>query len=115
MDVVRRDEGYSWVICVSSMVNLMINDGTVTYFGVVLKDMAEDLSVQPSDLAVVGAIFVGMFNVIGPVVTILIDALDCRKVLLIGNVLSIVSIITTSLTTSSKGTSSPADKISGRF
>ena len=104
MNVVRQDEGYSWVVCMCSMVSLMINDGTVTYFGVVLKDIADDLSVQPSDLAVIGAIFVGMYNVIGPVVTILIDVLECRKVLLIGNVLSIISIITTSLTTSSKGT-----------
>ena len=89
------DGGYGWVVCFASFMNILIIDGVILSFGVLLHPLSEMLNVDKAHVAWIGSIFFGLSFGGAPITCGLMNKFGCRPVGMVGG--TIVSIALGSL------------------
>ncbi|CUT98883.1 monocarboxylate transporter [Echinococcus multilocularis] len=84
------DGGWGWVIVIATFFIQMIDDGVATSFGIFLDDLTEEFGASLSVASWVGSFSYGIPCLAAPVASMLINKFQCRKVCVIGGLISAV-------------------------
>lgn len=82
------DGGYGWVVVFSSLVVSLIADGISFSFGLLYTEFLNYFGESPSKTAWIGSIFLAVPLLSGPVMSNLVDRYGCRKMTVIGGIIS---------------------------
>ncbi|VDK32006.1 unnamed protein product [Taenia asiatica] len=87
------DGGWGWIIVIATFFIQMIDDGVATSFGIFLDDLAEEFGASLSVTSWVGAFGYGIPCLAAPVASMLINKFQCRKVCVIGGLISAIGCV----------------------
>lgn len=87
------DGGWGWVIVFASFVCNVIVDGICFSFGIFAQEIIKSFDADHSKSALVGSLLVGCYLMAGPVVSALANRFGCRKVTILGSVLTCVAFL----------------------
>ncbi|VDM30992.1 unnamed protein product [Hydatigera taeniaeformis] len=87
------DGGWGWVIVIATFFIQMIDDGIATSFGIFLDDLAEEFGASLSVTSWVGAFSYGIPCLAAPVASMLINRFQCRKVCVVGGLISAIGCV----------------------
>lgn len=90
---VPPDGGYGWVIMFSSFFINLIVDGVCFSFGIFYVQFLEYFSESKGKTSVVGSVLNGMYLSMGPIVSGLANKFGCRRVTIVGSIISTVAFI----------------------
>lgn len=82
------DGGYGWVIVGISFVISLIVDGMAFSFGLIYDQLLKHFKESPSKTAWVGALFLSVPLLSGPILSNLVDKYGCRNMTIIGGFLA---------------------------
>ncbi|CAL8070326.1 unnamed protein product [Calicophoron daubneyi] len=77
---VAPDGGWSWVVLLASFSSCIIIDGISYSLGLILVEIADHLNSSKSKAALLGSLFLGCYQIIGPIAAALINRFGCRLV-----------------------------------
>lgn len=98
------DGGFGWVVVFSSLMVSLISDGVSFSFGLIYTELLtyfQDSS--PSKTAWVGSLFLAVPLLCGPIMSNLVDKYGCRKMTVVGGLLSGIGFVLASLCDSIEG------------
>lgn len=78
------DGGYGWVIVFAAFLHNFFLDGIANSFGVLLPIFRDHFQSSVALTSFIGSALIGCYHMIGPLVSGLVNAFGCRKVVLIG-------------------------------
>lgn len=82
------DGGWGWVVVVSSLVISMIADGVSFSFGLLYIEFLFEFEESKSTTAWIGSLFMAVPLLSGPVMSALVDRYGCRKMTIVGGIVS---------------------------
>lgn len=82
------DGGYGWIIVISSLVISLIADGVSFSFGLIYTELLAYFNESKSKTAWIGSLFLAVPLLVGPIMSNLVDKYGCRKMTIIGGVIS---------------------------
>lgn len=82
------DGGYGWIIVLSSLVVSLIADGISFSFGLIYTELLDYFKESKSKTAWIGSLFLAVPLLVGPIMSNLVDKYGCRKMTIIGGVVS---------------------------
>ncbi|XP_067127605.1 monocarboxylate transporter 9-like [Centruroides vittatus] len=85
---VPPDGGWGWVVVFASFMINLISDGVSLSFGILFVDLVNYFGESKGKTAWVGSIFLSMPLLTGPIASYLTDRYGCRKISIIGALLS---------------------------
>lgn len=94
------DGGYGWVVVFSSLVVSLIADGISFSFGLLYTEFLVYFGESKSTTAWIGSIFLAVPLLSGPVMSNLVDRYGCRRMTIIGGVLSGIGFVMASFANS---------------
>ncbi|OWR43145.1 monocarboxylate transporter 6-like [Danaus plexippus] len=89
---VPQDGGWGWVVVFAAFFCVFILDGITFTFGSLLNDIAKDLNVASSLIALVNSIAIAIYFIAGPLASALINRFGFRTCVMSGSILSSVSL-----------------------
>lgn len=84
------DGGWGWIIVFATFFIQMIDDGVAVSFGIFLDDLAEEFGTSLSVTSWVGAFGYGIPCLAAPLASMLINRFQCRRVCVIGGLISAI-------------------------
>ncbi|THD27926.1 Monocarboxylate transporter 12 [Fasciola hepatica] len=96
---VAPDGSWSWMVLLASFSCSIIIDGITFSVGLLLADLADCFKTTKAKVALVGSLFLGCYQIIGPVAAALINRFGCRAVAITGSLLASVALFTSSFAT----------------
>ncbi|CAG5118616.1 unnamed protein product [Candidula unifasciata] len=87
------DGGWGWMVVLASFLCNMIVDGVCFSFGVVAKTYQKEFAASHSMVGWVGSSLAGCYLLVGPFVSFLCVRYGCRKVTMIGSVVTMAGFI----------------------
>uniref|UniRef100_A0A7G3AQK6 Putative monocarboxylate transporter 9-like protein n=1 Tax=Lutzomyia longipalpis TaxID=7200 RepID=A0A7G3AQK6_LUTLO len=98
------DGGFGWVVVFSSLMVSLIADGVSFSFGLIYTELLTNFQESsPSKIAWVGSLFLAVPLLCGPIMSNLVDKYGCRKMTIIGGLLSGLGFVLASLCNSIEG------------
>lgn len=94
------DGGYGWVVVFASVVVSLIADGISFSFGLLYTEFLSYFGQSSSKTSWIGSIFLAVPLLSGPIMSNLVDKYGCRKMTIIGGVLSGTGFVLASISTS---------------
>lgn len=94
------DGGYGWVVVFSSLVVSLIADGISFSFGLMYTEFLIYFGESPAKTALIGSIFLAVPLLSGPVMSNLVDRYGCRKMTMIGGVISGIGFVMAAMSNS---------------
>ncbi|XP_014668127.1 PREDICTED: uncharacterized protein LOC106809543 [Priapulus caudatus] len=94
------DGGWGWVIVLASFVVHFISDGTSFAFGVLYVEMLERFGDGGGKTAIVGALYVSVPLIAGPLAGAVVERYGCRRALIFSGVLTAVGYVLSMFATS---------------
>jgi len=94
------DGGWGWVVVFAAFMVNLIADGITFSFGVIFVEFLHYFGEGKSKTAWIGSLFMAMPLLSGPVASFLTDRYGCRRVTIVGGVLSAAGFIVSSFTDS---------------
>lgn len=94
------DGGYGWIVVFSSLVVSLIADGISFSFGLLYTEFLIYFGESKSKTAWIGSIFLAVPLLSGPVMSNLVDKYGCRRMTIIGGVLSGIGFVMASFANS---------------
>lgn len=94
------DGGWGWVVVLSSFVISMIADGISFSFGLLYIEFLEEFQASKSTTAWIGSLFIAVPLLSGPVMSALVDRYGCRKMTILGGLISTLGFVLASISTS---------------
>lgn len=94
------DGGYGWMVVLSSLLISLIQDGISFSFGLIYSELLVDFKESKSKTAWVGSLFMAVPLLAGPIMSNLVDTYGCRKMTMVGGVLSCVGFVLASISPS---------------
>lgn len=94
------DGGWGWVVVAASFMVNLIADGITFSFGVMFVEFHHYFGEGKSKTAWIGSLFMAMPLLSGPVASFLTDRYGCRKVTIVGSVLSAIGFVISSFANS---------------
>lgn len=82
------DGGYGWVVVFSSLTLSLIADGIAFSFGLIYTQLLAYFPDSKSKTAWIGSLFLAVPLLVGPIMSNLVDKYGCRKMTIIGGILS---------------------------
>uniref|UniRef100_A0A1B6C2J0 Major facilitator superfamily (MFS) profile domain-containing protein n=1 Tax=Clastoptera arizonana TaxID=38151 RepID=A0A1B6C2J0_9HEMI len=99
-DTRAPDGGWGWVVVFAAFMVNLIADGITFSFGVIFVEFLHYFGEGKSKTAWIGSLFMAMPLLSGPVASFLTDRYGCRKVCIVGGILSAAGFIVSSFTNS---------------
>lgn len=93
------DGGWGWVVVLSSFVISMIADGISFSFGLLYIEFLEEFQASKSTTAWIGSLFIAVPLLSGPVMSALVDRYGCRKMTILGGIISTLGFVLASIST----------------
>lgn len=91
--VIPPDRGYAWIIVIAAFVSNIVVDGTAFSFSVaLLHNLATDLELPTSKIAIISSIQLGTYYVFGPVACAFVNHYGFRAVGICGCVIAFAGI-----------------------
>ncbi|CAL1546736.1 unnamed protein product [Lymnaea stagnalis] len=90
------DGGYGWIIVVSGLIISLIVDGLTYTFGLFLGDFERAFNQPKSTIALASSLQVGIYLMIGPVVSVLTNRFGCRAIIIAGSLIAGLAFIVSS-------------------
>ncbi|BFZ25529.1 hypothetical protein BsWGS_28568 [Bradybaena similaris] len=87
------DGGWGWLVVLASFLCNMIVDGVCFSFGVVAKEYQKEFAASHSLVGWVGSSLTGCYLLVGPFVSFLCVRYGCRKVTMVGSVVTMAGFI----------------------
>ncbi|KAK6964454.1 monocarboxylate transporter 7 [Biomphalaria glabrata] len=87
------DGGYGWVIVLSGLIISFIVDGVTYTFGVFLGKFEEAFQQPKSVIALASSLQVGVYLMVGPIVSVLTNRFGCRPVIIVGSLIASAAFI----------------------
>ncbi|XP_065370418.1 uncharacterized protein chk [Calliphora vicina] len=84
------DGGYGWVVVFASLVVSLIADGLSFSFGLINTELLDYFGESPSKTAWISSLFFSVPLLMGPIWSNLVDKYGCRKMTIIGGVVSAI-------------------------
>ncbi|GAB0100261.1 monocarboxylate transporter 9 [Sergentomyia squamirostris] len=97
------DGGFGWVIVFSSLMVSLIADGVSFSFGLIYTELLNYFQDSKSKTAWVGSLFLAVPLLSGPIMSNLVDKYGCRKMTIIGGLLSGLGFVLASFCDSIEG------------
>lgn len=94
------DGGYGWIVVFSSVIVSLIADGISFSFGLLYTEFLNYFEQSSSKTSWIGSIFLAVPLLSGPVMSNLVDQYGCRKMTIIGGILSGTGFVLASISTS---------------
>lgn len=94
------DGGYGWVVVFASFAISMIVDGISFSFGLIYTELLHYFQESKSKTAWIGALFLAVPLISGPVLSNLVDKYGCRRMTFIGGLLAGIGFALASISTS---------------
>ncbi|XP_037035817.1 monocarboxylate transporter 14 [Bradysia coprophila] len=94
------DGGYGWVVVFASVIVSLIADGISFSFGLLYTEFLIYFGESSSKTSWIGSIFLAVPLLSGPIMSNLVDKYGCRKMTIIGGVLSGIGFVLASISTS---------------
>ncbi|XP_072016986.1 monocarboxylate transporter 2-like [Amphiura filiformis] len=94
------DSGYSWVVALAAAVVVFFQTGLANVFTVFVPEFEQHLQINASTVGLCTSIGMGLRGVLGPVWTALAKNISCRKLVMIGGLISCLGMIAVSLSQS---------------
>lgn len=91
--VFALDGGWGWVVVFAAFMVNFIADGISFSFGILFMDFVEYFGASKAKTSWVGSIFLSMPLLAGPVASYLIDRYGCRKMCILGALMSTFSFV----------------------
>ena len=85
------------IICVLSHTLFIFLDGIATSFGVLLGPLVKSFGSNRSTVSWIGSLMIGVYNLSGPVVSLLIKKFSLRAVIIFGSILSCTALLLSTL------------------
>ncbi|XP_055921066.1 uncharacterized protein LOC129952493 [Eupeodes corollae] len=82
------DGGFGWVVVFASLMVSMIADGISFSFGLIYTELLAHFHESKAKTAWIGSLFLAVPLLVGPVMSNLVDKYGCRKMTIIGGLLS---------------------------
>ncbi|KAL5289668.1 hypothetical protein ACFFRR_009614 [Megaselia abdita] len=82
------DGGYGWIVVISSLVVSLIADGISFSFGLIYTELLVYFNESKSKTAWIGSLFLAVPLLVGPIMSNLVDKYGCRKMTIIGGLIS---------------------------
>lgn len=93
---VPPDGGYGWIVTAASLLCLLISDGILFSFGLILTDLKQVFDVPVAQVAWIFSIVNGSSLISGPVASALSNRFGFRTVVIIGSLIGSVGLFTSS-------------------
>ncbi|XP_028173025.1 monocarboxylate transporter 14-like [Ostrinia furnacalis] len=93
------DGGWGWIVVLSSFVISMIADGISFSFGLLYIEFLEEFEASKSTTAWIGSLFIAVPLLSGPVMSALVDRYGCRKMTILGGIISTLGFVLASIST----------------
>ncbi|KAH9504477.1 hypothetical protein Btru_062878 [Bulinus truncatus] len=87
------DGGYGWVIVIAGLIISFIVDGVTYTFGIFLGSFEEAFQEPKSVIALASSLQVGVYLMVGPIVSILTNRFGCRRIIIIGSLIASAAFI----------------------
>lgn len=87
------DGGWGWVIVAAAFVTSLIVDGIIFSFGILLPELLNEFSEGKSTISWIGSGLAGTYLLVGPFVANLANHFDCRRVAILGSLVSSAAFI----------------------
>lgn len=97
---VAPDGGYGWVVVFASFMINLIADGITFSFGLFYVEFLNYFGDSKGKTAWIGSIFMASPLILGPIASFLTDRYGCRKVTIIGSILSAIGFILSAMSNS---------------
>ncbi|XP_005112911.2 uncharacterized protein LOC101848490 [Aplysia californica] len=82
------DGGWGWVVVVSALMASLIVDGVTYTFGLFLGELQRAFQAPKSTIALASSMQVGIYLMVGPLVSALTNRFGCRLVIIVGSVVA---------------------------
>lgn len=95
------DGGWGWVIVGAAFVTSVIVDGIIFSFGILLPELLKEFTdAGKSSISWIGSGLAGTYLLVGPVVSALANRFDCRRVAIVGSLVSSAAFLASIFATS---------------
>lgn len=85
------DGGWGWFVCLAGFLCVTTIDGVGSVFGLLLGPLCTELDASVSAVSFIGSSYAMLYNGCGVFVSLLINRYDCRRVCMVGSLLSAVA------------------------
>lgn len=82
------DGGWGWMVVFASLMICLISDGISFSFGLLYIEFLKEFQESKSKTAWIGALFMAVPLILGPVGSALVDKYGCRKMTILGGIIS---------------------------
>jgi len=82
------DGGWGWVVVLASLVISMVADGVSFSFGLLYIEFLHEFGASKSKTAWIGSLFMAVPLLSGPIMSALVDRYGCRKMTILGGLIS---------------------------
>lgn len=82
------DGGWGWMVVFASLMICLISDGISFSFGLLYIEFLKEFQESKSKTAWIGALFMAVPLILGPVGSALVDRYGCRKMTILGGIIS---------------------------
>ncbi|XP_054168273.1 uncharacterized protein LOC128965587 [Oppia nitens] len=82
------DGGWGWVVVFASFMINFISDGVSFSFGIIFLELVDHFGESKSKTSWVGSLFLSIPLITGPIASALIDHFGCRRMAIIGSIMS---------------------------
>jgi len=93
------DGGWGWVVVFASFMCNFIVDGIATSFGVILAPIIGSFDSNRSTVSWIGSLLIGVYNLSGPIVSLLVKRFGHRAVSITGAIVSCIALLLSTLST----------------
>ncbi|XP_060584274.1 monocarboxylate transporter 13-like [Ruditapes philippinarum] len=93
---VRQDGGWGWIVAIATFLCNVIIDGVKYSFGIIFVELVNTFKGTKSQTSWIMSIQIGVMLLSGPVVAALVNRFGCRKIGLVGTVVSFSGFVASS-------------------
>lgn len=94
------DGGWGWMVVFASLMICLISDGISFSFGMLYIEFLKEFQESKSKTAWIGSLFMAVPLILGPVGSALVDKFGCRKMTIVGGIISGLGFIISSFANS---------------
>lgn len=88
VNMIRPDHGWAWVILLAAFFCNFTFDGIIFSFGVFYLELLDFFKAGRAETSLIGSVICGVYAIIGPIASILVNKYGCRLVTMVGAVIT---------------------------
>lgn len=94
------DGGFGWVVVAASFLVATVADGTAFSYGLMQERFVSYFETSEAKTAVIGSLFISVPLIAGPIMSALVDRYGCKKMTMVGSVVSTIGFVAASYSNS---------------